>query len=535
MSRIIMLLVPVVLVGCVAAYDASDLTPTVAATRAESVGAAQPRIRAARWQPPPEPKAQPQAEPVAEAPAPEAAPTPAVAPANTAVALPDSALGRELAWLLTVFNGADLSGPRGQAALESHFAAEFLKSVPAAQIRSITTQLRRDQFDNKPATLTKLTIADNNATRGTAMIRGDATGKYIQLRVAVDQDGKIAGLLAAPMEAVAAEGLPNFAALTDRLVELSGPDGVPASGKSLSISFGAYALTDEGSARGTLTPIATLGETRPLALGSTFKLWILAALGQDIAAKSGSLTWDTKLSIKDSIKSLPSGKMQLLEEGTEFTVSHFAKEMISISDNTATDHLLFAVGRERVEKTMAELTAKPDLNIPFLSTLEMFKLKLGQDRDLAKRWSESRDVAAKRTKLDKGGAVESQTPSLVGAMSWNKPYYIDTVEWFASPRDLATLMAELRRLEKLPGNAPLGAALRTNPGLGFDPAKWKSVGYKGGSEPGVMNMTWLLERQDGRWFVLTITFNDTKAPVAEQTLIGYATAAADLLGRWLPN
>lgn len=530
LPRLFILVVPVVLASCVAAYDASDPTPTVAATRAESVGAAQPRIRAARWQPPAEPKSlEPRAEPVAEAPAQPPA------PANGAVVLPDSALGRELAWLLTVFNGADLSGPRGQAALESHFAADFLKAVPPAQVRAITTQLRRDQFDNKPAAIAKLTLAENSTTRGTAMLRGDATGKYIQLRIAVDQNGKIVGLLAAPMDAVAAEGLPNFAALTDRLVALSGPDGVPAAGKSLSISLGAYALSDEGSARGVLTPIATLGEARPLALGSTFKLWILAALGQDIAAKAGSLTWDAKLAIKDGLKSLPSGKMQLLEEGTEFPVSHFAKEMISISDNTATDHLLFAVGRERVERAMAELTAKPELNLPFLSTLEMFKLKLGQDRGLAQRWAESRDVSAKCAKLDKGGAVEAQTPNLIGAIGWTKPYFIDTVEWFASPRDLGTLMAELRRLEKLPGNAPLGAALRANPGLGFDPAKWKTVGYKGGSEPGVMNMTWLLERKDGRWFVLTITFNDTKAPVAEQTVIGYATAAAELLGRWLPN
>ena len=47
-----------------------------------------------------------------------------------------------------------------------------------------------------------------------------------------------------------------------------------------------------------------------------------------------------------------------------------------------------------------------------------------------------------------------------------------------------------------------------NPGMPFDPARWPYVGFKGGSEPGVLQLTWLVRRDDDRWFVLSITVDD---------------------------
>ena len=43
-------------------------------------------------------------------------------------------------------------------------------------------------------------------------------------------------------------------------------------------------------------------------------------------------------------------------------------------------------------------------------------------------------------------------------------------------------------------------------------------------------MTWLLRRNDGRTFVLSITFNDTKKAIDEGLGVGLAQRALEFLG-----
>ena len=68
---------------------------------------------------------------------------------------------------------------------------------------------------------------------------------------------------------------------------------------------------------------------------------VLAEVAREIA--SGRRSWNDTLAIRDEWKSLPSGTMQNLPEGTEVTLREAAEAMISISDNTATDHLVHFV------------------------------------------------------------------------------------------------------------------------------------------------------------------------------------------------
>ena len=61
--------------------------------------------------------------------------------------------------------------------------------------------------------------------------------------------------------------------------------------------------------------------------------------------------------------------------------------MISVSDNTATDMLINLVGRSAVEAALtATGMASPALDRPFLTTREIFILKLDQWPALAKRY-----------------------------------------------------------------------------------------------------------------------------------------------------
>ena len=64
---------------------------------------------------------------------------------------------------------------------------------------------------------------------------------------------------------------------------------------------------------------------------------------------------------------------------------------------------------------------------------------------------------------------------------------IDKLEWFISPYELCKVIYKLRD----------NKILRINPAHGIIKKKdWLYVGYKGGSEPGVLNYTWILKKDN---------------------------------------
>jgi len=61
--------------------------------------------------------------------------------------------------------------------------------------------------------------------------------------------------------------------------------------------------------------------------------------------------------------------------------------------------------------------------------------------------------------------------------------------------------------------------LAINPGsLNISHEKWQYVGFKGGSEPGVLNMTYLLQSTTGDWYALSLGWNNKQAPLENQKL-----------------
>lgn len=69
-----------------------------------------------------------------------------------------------------------------------------------------------------------------------------------------------------------------------------------------------------------------------------------------------------------------------------------------------------------------------------------------------------------------------------------------------SARELCGLM---RNVENLP-------IMSINSGVA-ESADWKRVSYKGGSEPGVVNLTTWLVAKNGKSYCLSATWNDDKA------------------------
>jgi hypothetical protein len=97
------------------------------------------------------------------------------------------------------------------------------------------------------------------------------------------------------------------------------------------------------------------------------------------------------------------------------------------------------------------------------------------------------------------------------------PRRVDEIEWFASASELCRLMAALDVRTELPGLEPLADVLSRNPGLPIDPIAFPYIAFKGGSEPGVLNLTWLVHAQSGARYFVSTRLNDPSAPIADET------------------
>jgi hypothetical protein len=397
----------------------------------------------------------------------------------------DTAAGRQLAWVLDVIARG---GAVEAAALEAHFAPAFLAGRPIDKLAAAFAELAQH--------LARMTITRVAASDGAHIVlHGAASEGKFALAIGVDAaTGRIAALEVgpefAPPPASMAEAITRLRALAPQTQLL-------------------VAELDHGAC----TPRHAWNPTAELALGSAFKLYVLLGLADRIAA--GAARWADELALRDDWKSLPSGITQDDPAGTRLSLRTLAERMISISDNTAADVLLYTVGRAAVEQAMrATHHAEPARNVPFLGTRELFWLKMAMPPAEVERYL-ALAPAPRRAVLD---GLAGKRPSAAGFDAWIAPRWIDRIEWFASGEDLCRLAGALWQRAQAPGGAPVLDVLGKNPGAPASPA-WPYIGFKGGSEPGVLNATWLLRRADGRWFVVTLGANAPHA-LDEGDLLG---------------
>src|SRR2546423_11835385 len=173
--------------------------------------------------------------------------------------------------------------------------------------------------------------------------------------------------------------------------------------------------------------------------------------------------------------------------------------------------------------------AKPELDAPFLSTLEMFKLK-GEATHKAVDQYLTLDGNGRRKFLNEqiaGVKREDAKPYPDG-----KPAYIDRIEWFASAGDLCRAMNWLRRNTELgmPA-APLRDVLAINPGSGLNVSKerWSFIGFKGGSEPGVLNITDFLRSTAGQWYAMSISWHDKESALDNAKVFALVQRALQII------
>lgn len=298
------------------------------------------------------------------------------------------------------------------------------------------------------------------------------------------------------------------------------------------MSFGIWRLGD-----GEPRPLVTLEPDRPLAIGSAFKLFVLGTLANEV--KEGRRKLTEIATLGPATRSWPSGQLQDWPDGAPVTLDTAANLMISVSDNTATDLLIATLGRERIEAMLTPMGMKePVRDRPFLSTGEMFRLKFVEQGKAGEAYAPL-DEAGRRDFLKTRMPKVELTRGSLDPGAFGDPNRIDSIEWFASASDLCRSMDWLRRATEGPaaGDAALlRGALAINRGLDISTRQFPWVGFKGGSEPGVLNLTFLLQRADGAWFAVVATWNDpTQAldeaafmPIVQRTIwvLGQQTAEA---------
>src|SRR5262249_7875441 len=158
------------------------------------------------------------------------------------------------------------------------------------------------------------------------------------------------------------------------------------------------------------------------AIASGIKVFILGALIDEVN-KGKRRAEDILLLRRDRIGP-PSSEMAGWPVGSPATLHTYALKMISISDNTATDHLLHLLGRRRVEEQMKAMGhSKPAVNRPFLSTRELVLLR---DKRAAGR-------AAKWRKLDEDGKRKFLDTEIAGLKDFTAVEVdsaaLDVAEW----------------------------------------------------------------------------------------------------------
>jgi beta-lactamase class A len=369
----------------------------------------------------------------------------------------------------------------GKARPEALFAPAFLTQVPPAQVAAIVAQLKASYGGAKDASR----IEASSATGGIVFVAFERAVVRMRMEVDPQPPHLVTGLLVVGAESSAAD----VPALFGEIVGLPGE-----------VSLAAARLEEAGPA-----DFLTQKAERPLAIGSAFKLFVLAELVRQV--KAGERGWSDVVPLGEP--SLPSGVLQDWPKGSPLTLHSLAALMISRSDNSAADTLLAVLGREKVEALLPALGVKaPERDRPFLSTREAFVLKLG-DPALLARWKAA-DEAGRRALLPV--LAEADVAKLDPARLAGRPVGIGTAEWFASPADLVRTLDWLRRS----GDATALDLLAINPGLGPALAgDFAYFGYKGGSEPGVLNMSFLLKSREGRWMAVSATWNNETAPLDE--------------------
>lgn len=382
----------------------------------------------------------------------------------------------------------------GKLPYADYFAPSFLAAVPEAQLKGLSDQLIA-QYGRPLKILSVKRVGPSSATVQIEYEKAIATA---DISVEPSAPNKIVGLLIKGFETkgdTAAKIDADFAAL---------PGAV------------GY-LVEKVAADGTRTQIAGRNVTQQFAVASTFKLYVLAELTAQIDA--GRRKWSDVVPLTDI--SYSSSATQGWARDTPVTLQTLATWMISVSDNAATDTLMRVLGREAIEKKLALIGhSNPERALPLLTTVEAFALKTNPA--LGKAFQTASEAKQRALLQQKSAHLTYEKINLVALGSG--PVAIDSIEWFAAPVDIAALLNNMRST----ASTSLLNILSVNKGVApASAAKWAYLGYKGGSEPGVISMSFIAKSKAGAFYNITGSWNNPATEVDNAVFVQLMTRLLD--------
>jgi ORF 12 gene product N-terminal len=194
---------------------------------------------------------------------------------------PDAPVGRQLTWFLRAVAEVPLS----QQVIRAHFDSGFLARISPDQINSTLARLPAALGTSVPSSGASLIglLSENPARDPDSLLAVAAFGSVtLTVEIGVDRAGLISGLAVTPYQAP-----PASWAQADRELAALAPD--------------ASLLAARVSPGGVCTPVHQVAASAARPLGSIFKLFVLGALAQQIAA--GQVSWNQDLMVTDALKS----------------------------------------------------------------------------------------------------------------------------------------------------------------------------------------------------------------------------------------
>jgi beta-lactamase class A len=238
-----------------------------------------------------------------------------------------------------------------------------------------------------------------------------------------------------------------------------------------------------------------------LPLASIFKLYVL--LGVSEAVKAGTVSWEDQLTVTKEGKLVGAAGLDEVPDGTTVSVRTAAQQMISASDNMATDLLIQRLGPGAVERALV-LAGHHDPGgmTPFPTTHELFSIGWGRP-NLRDQWEKVSSSSAGRAQLFKQTNSRPYDPD---PERTHTPASDIGAEWYGSAADICRVHAALQK-SAVGAAAPVKQILSAIPGIDLDRAKWPYIGAKGGNLPGDLTFSWYAVDRTGQPYVVSFQLN----------------------------
>lgn len=274
---------------------------------------------------------------------------------------------------------------------------------------------------------------------------------------------------------------------------------------------------------GRCVKVAGTNTDMSLPLASIFKLYVLFAVAE--AVKANTLEWSDTLTITAAAKAVGSSGFDELAPGATVSVRDAAQQMISASDNMATDLLIERLGPGAIERALADAGHHdPASMTPFPTMHELFSVGWGTP-DIREQWKQA--TREGRAQLLQQTNSRPYEPDPKRA---HMPASDIGAEWYGSAADICRLHAALQQ-GAVGEAAPVKDILSFLPGIDLDRAEWPYIGAKAGNLPGDLTFSWYAVDRSGQPWVVSLQSNwpEFRSQTAAAWLMSIARQTFDLI------